>query len=199
MYFWRFAFDFGTQLHHLFSHPSAVVTQRWCSGWGLHRWTCTHTSGLCSFVPWRHHCGGWVTAQEQHDWMVSHRPAGSTVKLIFNRQNSSILSVQNVILDWQFLHSSFFFFTKLFFSNSSCYEKKIANGKARTKVAGWTRIWIRICEVNMHHVVLLFSRPRPLHLQGIKTFRCTEGARTRSSFYTVLTFPHHSRCLVLYL
>lgn len=23
--FWRFSFDFGTQLHHLFCHPSAVV------------------------------------------------------------------------------------------------------------------------------------------------------------------------------
>lgn len=28
MYFWRFSFDFGTQLHHLFCHPSAVVKHR---------------------------------------------------------------------------------------------------------------------------------------------------------------------------
>lgn len=28
VYFWRFSFDFGTQLHHLFCHPSAVVKHR---------------------------------------------------------------------------------------------------------------------------------------------------------------------------
>lgn len=41
----------------------------------------------------------------------------------------------------------------------------------------------------MHHMVLWFSPPCPLHLQGIKRSRCTEGAETKSSLFTVLPLP----------
>lgn len=43
----------------------------------------------------------------------------------------------------------------------------------------------------MHHMVLLFSPPCPLNLQGIKRSRCTEGAETKSStsVFTVLPLP----------
>ena len=66
VYFWRFAFDFGTLLHHLFCHSSTVIKHRddaqdeFCIHTRAH--THTHTTRHSSVTQCHesHQCSGWV-------------------------------------------------------------------------------------------------------------------------------------------
>lgn len=76
VYFWRFAFDFGTLLHHLFCHSSTVIKHRDDAQDEFHIHTHAHHTHITrqpgvTRCHESHHCSAMCTVHEHHDWVNS--------------------------------------------------------------------------------------------------------------------------------